>query len=364
MTSNVRWGQNAAANKELARDLAQFAVDGGTLVIGVAEHAGGQPATLAPVFLKGLAERIELIVRTVPDPPLAISCHVIKSATDPELGYVLATVPISRDCTSHDRWHLLRTRRQDQDPAQRQRSRSAPSSASGLRGCSSGVARSVRPARSGAGSRPEAAHVSRSRSSNNTATRDAARCCPRDRWFDTFNELKNAGLQLGLGAQYDRETFAPDLTGQAASADVQTAPRSPTAGSPRTDNSPDPYRGAPSREDAFELELSEDGAIRLMNTRLSDEERQSGEQKSCSPRRCPSPRTSGAEDRCSSSGPYPGTAVPGYSVSRPRGLPGWAPGPTTAGPGGTRWRAWLRTKASTAPPQAPYTTNWHRCREL
>ncbi len=42
------------ANKELARDLAQFAVHGGVLIIGVDDNA-----QLTPVDLHGLRERID-----------------------------------------------------------------------------------------------------------------------------------------------------------------------------------------------------------------------------------------------------------------------------------------------------------------
>lgn len=46
------------ANKELARDLAQFAIDGGTLIIGI-DAPEGAPTTLSPVPLAQLPERIE-----------------------------------------------------------------------------------------------------------------------------------------------------------------------------------------------------------------------------------------------------------------------------------------------------------------
>lgn len=60
-----------AANRELARDLASFAVDGGTMLIGLDEHDDGT-VTLAPQPLARLAERIEQVAATVPDPPLAV----------------------------------------------------------------------------------------------------------------------------------------------------------------------------------------------------------------------------------------------------------------------------------------------------
>ena len=82
------------SNKELARDIAQFAVDGGTLLIGIAEVPGGHPE-LAPVALAGLAERIEQVARSIPDPPLPVECSVIRSADNADQGFVLVHVPTS-----------------------------------------------------------------------------------------------------------------------------------------------------------------------------------------------------------------------------------------------------------------------------
>lgn len=44
-----------SANKEIAKDIAAFAIDGGLLLIGVDE---GPPVTVTPVSLNGLAERV------------------------------------------------------------------------------------------------------------------------------------------------------------------------------------------------------------------------------------------------------------------------------------------------------------------
>ena len=82
-----------AANKETARDLAQFAIDGGTVIIGLAESDGA--VELSPERLEGLAERIELIARTNCDPPLAVISRSIPTAADPHVGYVIVHVPAS-----------------------------------------------------------------------------------------------------------------------------------------------------------------------------------------------------------------------------------------------------------------------------
>lgn len=82
-----------AANKELARDLAQFAIDGGTLLVGVAETPEGPP-TLSPIAdVDGLCERIEQVARSIPDPPLSVVCTRIDRGD--RSGYVVVQVPAS-----------------------------------------------------------------------------------------------------------------------------------------------------------------------------------------------------------------------------------------------------------------------------
>ncbi len=81
-------------NRELARDLCQFTIDGGTLVIGVEEHAEGPP-TLEPVELTGLAERVEQVARSIPDPPVLVTFTTITSERDPAHGYLVVHVPVS-----------------------------------------------------------------------------------------------------------------------------------------------------------------------------------------------------------------------------------------------------------------------------
>ncbi|WP_228389473.1 AlbA family DNA-binding domain-containing protein [Cumulibacter manganitolerans] len=83
------------ANQEHARDLAQFAIDGGQLIYGIKEGANGQPHTLFPIELAGLAERIEQIALAAVDPPLQVSCRPITSEQDPSKGYLIVEIPIS-----------------------------------------------------------------------------------------------------------------------------------------------------------------------------------------------------------------------------------------------------------------------------
>jgi hypothetical protein len=82
------------ANKELARDLAQFALDGGALLIGVEEPRDASPA-LAPLPLSGLPERVEQVATSLCDPPLWVSCSAIRSQADATRGYLWVDVPPS-----------------------------------------------------------------------------------------------------------------------------------------------------------------------------------------------------------------------------------------------------------------------------
>ena len=81
-------------NRELARDLASFAIDSGTLLVGVDERADGT-LEFAPQPLAGLPERIERVAIMVPDPPLVVVTHRIPSNGDPTTGYLIVHVPAS-----------------------------------------------------------------------------------------------------------------------------------------------------------------------------------------------------------------------------------------------------------------------------
>jgi hypothetical protein len=82
-----------AANTELARDLASFSIDGGILLIGIDESTA--PPSLYPVPLKGLAERIELVARSRVDPPLLIRSTEITTSLDDRQGYLVIRAPAS-----------------------------------------------------------------------------------------------------------------------------------------------------------------------------------------------------------------------------------------------------------------------------
>ncbi len=80
------------ANKELARDLASLAIDGGLLILGVDEV---QNYALTPVPLDGLAERVEQVAGSRIDEPLPLTFIEIESAANPAGGYLLVRVPAS-----------------------------------------------------------------------------------------------------------------------------------------------------------------------------------------------------------------------------------------------------------------------------
>lgn len=84
-----------SANQEHARDVASFAVDGGTLVIGIGEDKTTGTFFLAPQPLAGLSERVESIAATIPDPRLMVVPQPIPSGNDPSCGYLLVHVPVS-----------------------------------------------------------------------------------------------------------------------------------------------------------------------------------------------------------------------------------------------------------------------------
>jgi len=82
------------ANKETARDLAQLAIDGGTLIVGV-EELPDKTLQRAPQPLPGLPERVEQIAQMVVDPPLSIITRTVPTKADITIGYLIIHVPAS-----------------------------------------------------------------------------------------------------------------------------------------------------------------------------------------------------------------------------------------------------------------------------
>lgn len=82
------------ANRELARDMCGFSVDGGLLLIGVAEGPDHQ-RSLSPITFGRLAERVEQVARSLIRPRLPISITAIPSSDDPTRGYLAIEIPAS-----------------------------------------------------------------------------------------------------------------------------------------------------------------------------------------------------------------------------------------------------------------------------
>jgi len=88
-------GEGPRVNRELARDLAALATDGGSLLIGVAEETSTSVMTVEPVGLDGLAERVEQVARSIVDPPLAVVATALRDPSDRGRGVLLVQVPAS-----------------------------------------------------------------------------------------------------------------------------------------------------------------------------------------------------------------------------------------------------------------------------
>jgi hypothetical protein len=83
-------------NRELARDLAALAVDGGVLAVGIAD-ADGAAGMVVDVDLGGLADRIDQVARTAVDPPLSVLCRILPNPAAADRGVLLVEVPASAE---------------------------------------------------------------------------------------------------------------------------------------------------------------------------------------------------------------------------------------------------------------------------
>ncbi|MFF0531162.1 helix-turn-helix domain-containing protein [Nocardia amikacinitolerans] len=84
-----------AASKKLAPDLAGFALDGGTILIGIGEGEPGGVPQLWPVELAGLPERVENIATTAVHEPVRVKTTVIPATGQPGKGYLVVHIPQS-----------------------------------------------------------------------------------------------------------------------------------------------------------------------------------------------------------------------------------------------------------------------------
>jgi hypothetical protein len=84
-----------AKSKDLAKDVAAMANNGGTLLYGVGEDEHGRPTVPKPFKIAGTRERVDQIVRaSISEPPI-IEVYTISTYDDPSLGHLVVAVPPS-----------------------------------------------------------------------------------------------------------------------------------------------------------------------------------------------------------------------------------------------------------------------------
>ncbi len=81
-------------NDHLAKDVAAMAnSDGGVIVYGIEEDEAGRAKALAPINLKGAAERVILIAQTFDEPLTVKNAKSIPSGRNGEQGFLVVEVP-------------------------------------------------------------------------------------------------------------------------------------------------------------------------------------------------------------------------------------------------------------------------------
>lgn len=83
--------------KEVAKDIAAMANDGGVLLYGVGEDENDHPTVLQPFELKGTKEKIANWAQTCIAPPPTIRPRPLPKEDDPSIGYLIVEVPPSSD---------------------------------------------------------------------------------------------------------------------------------------------------------------------------------------------------------------------------------------------------------------------------
>ena len=91
----IEFKRELPSNRALARQLAAFAIEGGSMVIGVAEEADNH-FTVAPAPFGGLRERVEQIAQSRVEPPLWVESRILADDNG-ESGVLWIDVPQSPD---------------------------------------------------------------------------------------------------------------------------------------------------------------------------------------------------------------------------------------------------------------------------
>jgi hypothetical protein len=84
-----------ANNREIAKDIAAMANDGGVIIYGIGEDENGRLTNLNPIALNGRSERIDAIVQTAICEPPIIHVSKIPTSEDPSKGYLVVQIPAS-----------------------------------------------------------------------------------------------------------------------------------------------------------------------------------------------------------------------------------------------------------------------------
>jgi schlafen family protein len=82
-------------SKDLAKDVAAMANNGGVLLYGVGEDENHSPTVLKPFKLAGARERVDQIVWSSISEPPVIEIYPIPTENDPSIGYLVVVVPPS-----------------------------------------------------------------------------------------------------------------------------------------------------------------------------------------------------------------------------------------------------------------------------
>lgn len=89
-------GPGVGGARDIAVDLASFAVDGGYLVYGVDEDEHGRARALTPFPTAGFPERVDQVALSGRiDQPFVVTISVVPATAGDGLGYVIVTVPSS-----------------------------------------------------------------------------------------------------------------------------------------------------------------------------------------------------------------------------------------------------------------------------
>ena len=79
--------------REMAKDIAALALDGGALIVGINEDEVGRAVEVSPVDLAGFAERLDQAATYRCDPPVQVGIDLLPHPEDPVKGVLVVQVP-------------------------------------------------------------------------------------------------------------------------------------------------------------------------------------------------------------------------------------------------------------------------------